>query len=91
MPQVHGDPDEIRAFATYLDQYCTSSREQLLKVREELRKLGDSSWTDALYREYSERFDQVTAKLFQTLDEIQPEQVAFLTGLAQRLDDILNG
>jgi uncharacterized protein YukE len=87
MPQVHGDPEEIRAFARALDTFKQETLEELQIVESQLKDMGDTTWSDKRYREFEEMFEEVSGRLKRGLEEISSEHVPHLRRLAERLEE----
>ena len=90
MAQVHGDPDEVRAFARKLHEFGQETREHIKRLSSALEHLEYNSWGDATHRRYQEMFDTLVERFETLLDGIENEHEPHLNGVAQRLEDVLS-
>ena len=84
---VVGDPEEIKAFARQLTEYCQLGREQLGQVAGRLREMGQSSWQDRQYQAFQEDFDQMAGQLERAFATLADEHAPRLHELAGILDE----
>jgi hypothetical protein len=87
MPQVHGDPEEIRNFARALEAFKQETLEELHSVEARLDDMGSSTWSDQRYHEFEEMLGDVSGRLKRGLEEISSSHVPHLRGLAERLEE----
>jgi hypothetical protein len=87
MPQVHGDPSEIRDFARALEAFKQETLEELRGVEARLDDMGSSTWSDRRYHEFDEMLEEVSGRLKRGLEEISSEHVPHLRSLAERLEE----
>ncbi len=88
---AHGDPESIRAFAKLLAEFCESTQEHLSKVRGNLREMGNSTWSDSVYRDYLEQFEEVSGQINIVINGIHQNHPMHLYKIAQRLEEYLRG
>lgn len=88
MSDVHGNPDEIRLFATHLRQFSSNLGELRGATLSRMADLNQS-WKDRENSEFVDRYREVIGPLdplIATLDEY----AAFLVRKAAALDSYLN-
>jgi hypothetical protein len=84
MSQVHGDPEEVRAFAS-------ETQEHLHRLRGQLEHLAYSSWSDSRHTEYSQMFETLTEHFQRLFNDIENEHEPHLERVAHLLDEVLEG
>ena len=87
MPLAHGDPESIRTFARMLAEFSEISHDKLARLRSFLGEMAGSTWSDAQYHDFEERFSEVDRQIHAALLKVQEEQVPRLLALAARLDE----
>ena len=87
MSGVHGNPEELRAFAGALQQYLENVGSETAALNNAFEHLGDT-WQD----EKRVEFEDTYRELIHALDNFQQnasDQLPHLYQLAQRLEDYL--
>jgi uncharacterized protein YukE len=91
MSQVHGDPEEVRAFARSLHEFASETQEHLHRLRGQLEHLAYSSWSDSRHTEYSQMFETLTEHFQRLFNDIENEHEPHLERVAHLLDEVLEG
>ena len=88
MPNVHGNPDEMRHFAYHLDKLAMDLRGLGLTTRAKMNHLSQS-WRDNENTQFVQQFEQDVKPLEKLIDTAE-KYSAFLKKKASKLDDFLN-
>ena len=87
MSQVHSNPDELRELASRVGLFCADTRERLAALESMMNNVGETSWSDLRYREFSDKMDRLFSTMRLAIDEIEPEEVQRLLSLASILEE----
>ena len=87
MGRVHGNPEELRAFAGALQQFLDNVESETNGLNHAFTRLGDT-WQDEKKQEFEDTFQELIYA-FQSFQQSAAEQVPHLYSLAERLEDYL--
>ena len=84
--EVIGDPDEIQSFSDHLSEYCRTTLDTLLTIKNRLTEMESSqTWADARYYQYKNDFEEASGRIEQALNEMELGHVPHLRELVDRL------
>lgn len=89
MSHIHGDPQQMRAFAQALDAWCSETREGLVRLHARLSDMASGDWTDVNYQRFIERFEPIGATILRSLTELDSELAPHVRQLAERYQELL--
>lgn len=87
MSGVHGNPEELRAFAGALQQFLDNVQSETAGLNQAFDRLGDT-WQDEKKREFEDTFQELIHS-FESFQQNASEQLPHLYRLAERLEDYL--
>ena len=87
MSGVHGNPEELRAFAGALQQFLDNVESETSGLNQAFNRLGDS-WQDEKRSEFEEKYQDLMHAL-DSFKENASEQLPHLYRLADRLEEYL--
>lgn len=89
MAQAIGDPEELERFALSLQQFVDSLNDAVRNLNGAFASLGDT-WQDEKRARFEEDYNALVQQLHQFNTNAE-EQVLYLTALAMRLREYLQG
>lgn len=88
MSQAHGNPEELRLFASALQHYLDTLEEETGRLDGAFNQLGDT-WDDQKRREFEDVYQQLRGAL-NAFQEQSKEQIPYLQQLAADLETYLS-
>ena len=88
MGPVHGNPEELRIFASALQHYLDTLEEETGRLDGAFNQLGDT-WDDQKRREFEDVYQQLRGAL-NAFQEQSKEQIPYLNQLATDLETYLS-
>ncbi len=84
--EVVGDPDEIQSFSDHLSEYCRSTLDALLTIKNRLNEMeSNQTWADSRYQQYKGDFDEASGRIENSLQQMAEEHVPHLRALVEKL------